>query len=132
MKKTILLAFASILFFAACEEKPSTAILGQWQVTDEYYISEFGIHHQELEGTIIYDFRRENKLVTMTIFNGDTNVEDNLGWGINGDTLFMYEHRSPGEEPGMPGVMQILKLTEQEMSWDYLILGKFYIDLKRI
>ena len=32
----------------------------------------------------------------------------------------------------MPGIMQILRLTEQEMRWRYLILGDLYIDLKRI
>ena len=133
MKKTVLLAFAAILFFASCEEKASSAILGRWQITDMYYISQHsGIHHEDLEGTAIFDFQKENKLVMTTIDDGDTTVEDNLGWGIYEDTLIMYRHRNPDEEPGMPGVMLIEELTEQQMRWQNLILGDEYIELKRL
>ena len=133
MKKTVLLAFVAILFFASCEEKPSSAILGRWQITDMYHVSEWsGITHEDLEGIAIYDFQRENKLVMTTIEDGDTTVEDNLGWGIYEDTLIMFRHRNPDEEPGMPGVMLIEELTEQQMRWQYLTVGDVYVELKRI
>ena len=65
------------------------------------------------------------------IENGDTTVE-NGSWLLNGDTLYLVQSREPGEEPGMPGVMQIQSLDNQTMRWCYLILGDMYIDLKRI
>ncbi len=137
MKKTLLLVIAAIMVFAACDEKHTRnqdpSILGSWQLTDIFFQSQFGgVHHEELEGTTIFHFQTGNQLMVTTITDGDTTVEDNLGWTLYCDTLMMFQHRDTDEEPGMPGVMQIQKLTDEEMRWCNLILGDVYIALKRL
>ena len=137
MKKNFLFALAALLLFAACEKKPAanqeSLLVGRWLITDIFYqLQSGGIFHEDLEGANIYDFQQDHKLVQTSIADGDTDVVDNLSWSLLGDTLYLMSPRDPDQEPGMPGIMQILKLTEQEMRWCYLIVGDTYIDLKRL
>lgn len=136
MKRLVGIAFLALLFTTSCEKKTPTSphpILGCWQVTDIFSESEYsGVHHEDLSGEeLSYEFRAPDVLITTMIENGDTTVE-NGSWLLNGDTLYLVQSREPGEEPGMPGVMQIQSLDNQTMRWCYLILGDMYIDLKRI
>ena len=125
----------ALLLCAACEKKPTAGgptIVGRWQVTDIFHETSYGIVHDNTDDIFIYDFRPSNELVVTSIEDGATTVSANCSWAVYNDTLMMFQHREPGEEPGMPGVMLIQKLNSQTMRWRYLILGDMYIDLIRI
>lgn len=123
------IACIAMLLCTSCKKEPS--IVGKWQVVNIY--DNHDIRTTESHGaTGVYEFRENGGLsISMTI-DGETSVDDNNQWMMRGDTLYMYEVRQPDEEPGMPGVMLVEKLTQSEMRWLYLITGDLYIDLKRI
>ena len=121
------LACIALLFCTSCKKEPD--IVGKWQIVGIY--DDHGTQ-ESLDGTAVYEFRESHELLVTTTVDGETTVSDNNQWEMHGDTLYMYELRQAGGEPGMPAVMLVEKLTRSEMRWLYLILGDLYIDLKRI
>ena len=134
MKAKTVLLIAAMVLFTACEEKPSGAsntIYGRWQVYDIFVETGHGVYHEELDEVTLFDFLPSNELVTTVISNGDTVCDSNCSWLLYNDTLIMYQNHAPGEEPNMPGVMQIQTLNSKRMRWCNLVLGDLYVDLIR-
>ena len=94
--------------------------------------TQHGIYHEDLDYTYIYNFQASGDLVVTIIEDSATVSETNGEWVIRNDTLIMYRHREAGEEHGMPAVMLIQSITEQDMRWYNLIAGESYIDLTRL
>ena len=111
------------LMFAACEKTPS--LVGDWLLTDEVD----GTHHVPLEGKTTLSFHEDN---TGVIKTGEDEGSREFGWNLVNDTLIMFEKPNGQDEPGMPGVYEVEKLTQKEMVMEHLIAGEIWYYFKRL
>ena len=109
MKKSVITLFVAGMLLTACSEKGESLkdfIVGQWEVVEPQHTA-----------TVRSNFLAGGDFTTTIIDGADTTLQDNLQWYLRKDTLYMYEVREPGEEPGMPGMVIVEKVTDSEMHW---------------
>ena len=122
MKRFALLICAALVF-TACEEKPT--LVGDWLLTDEVH----GTYHVPLQEKWMLSFH-EDKTGVMHVEDSVRVRTEEFGWNLVNDTLIMFAKPTGQDEPGMPGVYKVEKLTQEEMVMEHLIVGRiwYYFD----